>query len=71
VLEVPYSHPLLWPGARTGVWCATKLATDAGMTRRRSEGPEDPRPWSTSGTGAGRLCVARIVPTSRPVWSER
>jgi len=29
VLEVPHTHPLLRPGARTGVWCATKLATDA------------------------------------------
>jgi Domain of unknown function (DUF4331) len=28
VLEI--SHPLLRPGARTGIWCATKLATDAG-----------------------------------------
>ena len=34
VLEVPYSHPLLRPGARTGVWCATKLATDAGGWRQ-------------------------------------
>ena len=30
VLEVARSHPRLRPGARTGVWCATKLATDAG-----------------------------------------
>jgi hypothetical protein len=28
VLEI--SHPLLRPGTRTGIWCATKLATDAG-----------------------------------------
>jgi Domain of unknown function (DUF4331) len=34
VLEVPHSHPLLRPGARTGVWCATKLATDAGGWRQ-------------------------------------
>jgi len=30
VLEISHGHPRLRPGARTGVWCATKLATDAG-----------------------------------------
>jgi hypothetical protein len=30
VLEVSHQHPLLRPSARTGVWCATRLATDAG-----------------------------------------
>ena len=34
VLEVPNSHPLLRPGARIGVWAATKLATDAGGWRQ-------------------------------------
>jgi hypothetical protein len=34
VLEVPHSHPLLRPGAKAGVWCATKLATDAGGWRQ-------------------------------------
>jgi hypothetical protein len=34
VLEVPHTHPLLRPGAKTGVWCATKLATDAGGWRQ-------------------------------------
>jgi Domain of unknown function (DUF4331) len=34
VLEVPHTHPQLRPGARTGVWCATKLATDAGGWRQ-------------------------------------
>lgn len=34
VLEVPHSHPRLRPGARIGVWCATKLATDAGGWRQ-------------------------------------
>jgi hypothetical protein len=34
VLEIPHSHPLLRPGARAGVWCATKLATDAGGWRQ-------------------------------------
>jgi hypothetical protein len=34
VLEVPHRHPLLAPGARIGVWCATKLATDAGGWRQ-------------------------------------
>jgi hypothetical protein len=34
VLEVPHQHPQLRPGARTGVWCATKLATDAGGWRQ-------------------------------------
>jgi hypothetical protein len=34
VLEVPYSHPQLRPGARTGVWAVTKLATDAGGWRQ-------------------------------------
>jgi hypothetical protein len=34
VLEVPYQHPRLRPGASTGVWCATKLATDAGGWRQ-------------------------------------
>ena len=30
VLEVSRQHPVLRPGARTGVWCTTRLATDAG-----------------------------------------
>jgi Domain of unknown function (DUF4331) len=34
VLEVPRTHPQLRPGARTGVWAATKLATDAGGWRQ-------------------------------------
>ena len=34
VLEIPHAHPRLRPGARTGVWCATKLATDAGGWRQ-------------------------------------
>ena len=34
VLEVSHQHPQLRPGARTGVWCATKLATDAGGWRQ-------------------------------------
>ena len=34
VLEVSHAHPLLRPGARTGVWAATKLATDAGGWRQ-------------------------------------
>jgi hypothetical protein len=33
VLEVSHQHPQLRP-ARTGVWCATKLATDAGGWRQ-------------------------------------
>ncbi|MEU1416080.1 DUF4331 family protein [Streptomyces sp. NPDC005731] len=38
VLEVPHGHPQLHPGARTGVWCATKLATDAGGWRQINRG---------------------------------
>ena len=34
VLEVSNQHPKLRPGARVGVWCATKLATDAGGWRQ-------------------------------------
>jgi hypothetical protein len=34
VLEVSHQHPQLHSGARTGVWCATKLATDAGGWRQ-------------------------------------
>ncbi|MFZ4156337.1 DUF4331 family protein [Streptomyces pseudogriseolus] len=34
VLEVPHGRDELRPGARTGVWCATKLATDAGGWRQ-------------------------------------
>jgi hypothetical protein len=34
VLEVPHSDPRLRPGACIGVWCATKLATDAGGWRQ-------------------------------------
>jgi hypothetical protein len=34
VLEIPHAHPLLRPGARTGIWAATKLATDAGGWRQ-------------------------------------
>ena len=34
VLEISNQHPQLRPGARTGVWAATKLATDAGGWRQ-------------------------------------
>ncbi|KAB8180940.1 DUF4331 family protein [Microbispora catharanthi] len=34
VLEVPHTDARLRPGARVGVWCATKLATDAGGWRQ-------------------------------------
>jgi Domain of unknown function (DUF4331) len=34
VLEVSHQHPQLHPGTRIGVWCATKLATDAGGWRQ-------------------------------------
>ena len=34
VLEIPHADPQLRPGARIGVWCATKLATDAGGWRQ-------------------------------------
>jgi hypothetical protein len=34
VLEVSHQHPQLRAGARVGVWCATKLATDAGGWRQ-------------------------------------
>jgi hypothetical protein len=38
VLEVSHQHAQLRPGARTGVWCATKLATDAGGWRQINRG---------------------------------
>jgi hypothetical protein len=34
VLEVSHQHPRLRPGARIGVWAATKLATDSGGWRQ-------------------------------------
>ncbi|WP_405584763.1 DUF4331 family protein [Streptomyces sp. NBC_01190] len=34
VIEVPHDHAPLRPGARIGVWSATKLATDAGGWRQ-------------------------------------
>jgi Domain of unknown function (DUF4331) len=34
VVEVSHQHPLLRPGARIGVWGATKFATDAGGWRQ-------------------------------------
>jgi Domain of unknown function (DUF4331) len=34
VLEVSHQHEQLRPGSRTGVWCVTKLATDAGGWRQ-------------------------------------
>lgn len=34
VIEVSHEHRLLHAGARTGVWCATKLATDSGGWRQ-------------------------------------
>jgi len=38
VLEVSHQHPQLRPGVRIGVWCATKLATDAGGWRQINRG---------------------------------
>ena len=34
VLEISHQHPELHPGVRASVWCATKLATDAGGWRQ-------------------------------------
>jgi hypothetical protein len=38
VLEVPHEHARLRRGRRIGVWCATKLATDAGGWRQINRG---------------------------------
>lgn len=38
MLEVSHRHPQLKSGARIGVWCATKLATDAGGWRQINRG---------------------------------
>jgi hypothetical protein len=38
VLEVSHQHPQLSPGARIGVWCTTKLATDSGGWRQINRG---------------------------------
>ena len=38
VLEVSHRHAQLKPGAHIGVWCATKLATDAGGWRQINRG---------------------------------
>jgi Domain of unknown function (DUF4331) len=37
-LEISHERPELKPGARIGVWCATKLATDAGGWRQINRG---------------------------------
>jgi hypothetical protein len=34
VLEISHQHPRLRPGQRIGVWCVTRLATDAGGWRQ-------------------------------------
>ena len=34
VLEISHQQPQLRPGVRTGIWCATKLATDSGGWRQ-------------------------------------
>jgi hypothetical protein len=34
VMEISHQHPQLQPGTRTGIWSATKLATDAGGWRQ-------------------------------------
>jgi hypothetical protein len=44
VLEVPHADPQLRPGRRIGVWCATKLATDAGGWRQVNRGG-NPMMW--------------------------
>jgi hypothetical protein len=44
VLEVSHQHPQLRPGAHIGVWCATKLATDAGGWRQINRGGH-PMTW--------------------------
>jgi hypothetical protein len=34
VVEVSHDHPILRPGTHVGIWCCTKLATDAGGWRQ-------------------------------------
>ena len=54
VLEVSHAHPRLRPGARTGVWCATKLATDAGGWRQVNRAGH-PMMWPIFWPGRHRL----------------
>ncbi|MEQ8145339.1 DUF4331 family protein [Streptomyces sp. OP7] len=44
VLEIPHGRDELRPDARIGVWCATKLATDAGGWRQINRGG-NPMMW--------------------------
>jgi hypothetical protein len=44
VLEISHQHPQLRSSARIGVWCATKLATDAGGWRQINRGG-NPMMW--------------------------
>ncbi|MGW3480312.1 DUF4331 family protein [Streptomyces althioticus] len=44
VLEIPHGRDELRPGARIGVWCATKLATDSGGWRQINRGG-NPMMW--------------------------
>jgi hypothetical protein len=56
VLEISHKHPQLRPGARTGVWAATKLATDAGTGPLS---PEAEEAHTYDGAGRGQLARHR------------
>ena len=58
VLEVSHQHPQLRPGARTGVWCATKLATDAGGWRQINRAGH-PMMWPIRGATRWRCWSCR------------
>ena len=60
VLEVSHQHPQLKPGAHIGVWCATKLATDAGGWRQINRGGH-PMMWPIF----GRTTFALPIPPTQ------
>ena len=68
VLEVAHSHPRLRPGARTGVWCATKLATDADGWRQINRAGH---PHDVADLLAGRHRLLRSGQHPAPVRGRR
>jgi hypothetical protein len=74
VLEVPHDHPQLRPGARTGVWAATKLATDVGGWRQINRAGH-PMMWPifwpndtdfTNPSGYGQAVARELFPDVLP-----
>ncbi|GAA3732898.1 hypothetical protein GCM10023082_32920 [Streptomyces tremellae] len=67
---MPHSHPVLEPGTRTWVWCATKPAKDAGGRRQINPGGH-PTMWPVFWPGDTDFSHPANTRQRRRTWRKR